>query len=197
MPTIPSPLADEPVAKRTRWDPLVGGGASFRTRDLVIVNPERVEFPASLGTKLFGGVFAALGLAGFVTGIVARHWAPPLFGLAFTALGGGLLYSGTAPVVFDKRAGTFRRGRTTARAALSRIAPAQHAPLDDIHALQILGERVSGTDGSYDSYELNLVLRDGRRVNVVDHGDYDTLRRDAETLSRFLGRPLWDTVAEE
>jgi len=55
-------------------------------------------------------------------------------------------------------------------------------------------EHLSSKNGSYWSFELNLVLRDGRRLNVMDHGDYDALRRDADTLAEFLGRPVWDSV---
>jgi len=57
---LPPSLAGDSVAIRTRWDPLVGGGANFRTRNLVTVNPARVEFPASLGMRLFAGAFLLL-----------------------------------------------------------------------------------------------------------------------------------------
>ncbi len=40
--------------------------------------------------------------------------------------------------------------------------------------------------------ELNLVLKDGRRLNVVDHGDQVRLRTEGLTLARYLGVPLWD-----
>ena len=39
-----------------------------------------------------------------------------------------------------------------------------------------------------------LVLQDGRRLNVVDHGNREQLRADAATLARFLGKPLWDAL---
>ena len=68
------------------------------------------------------------------------------------------------------------------------------APLSSIHALQLLSEFVSGSKSSYHSYELNLVLNDGSRINVVDHGNLDRLRSDANTLSRFLDKPIWDAT---
>jgi hypothetical protein len=197
MPGRPPSLDNEPVAIKTRWDPLVSGGASFRTRTLARVNPGRMEFPASLGAKLFAAVFGLMGLSAVVLGLANRHWFPLLFGLGFAVLGAGLYYFGTTPVVFDRREGVFRRGRATSSALINRLAPQQQARLDDIHALQILRERVSGDDRTYDSFELNLVLTDGRRINVTDHGDYEALRRDAEVLGAFLARPVWDTVAGE
>ena len=52
----------------------------------------------------------------------------------------------------------------------------------------------SGNKNSYYSYELNLVLEDGSRVNVVDQGNLKRLRSDAQTLSRFLDKPVWDAT---
>ena len=55
------------------------------------------------------------------------------------------------------------------------------------------GERfdpfISGSKSSYYSYELNLVLHDGSRINVVDQGNLKRLRSDANTLSQFLESP--------
>jgi hypothetical protein len=182
------------VARATRWDPLVGGGANFRTRNLVRVSPDRMEFRASLGMRLFAGVFLVIGIGVGVAGIAAVPWFLIPFGAVFATIGGGMLYFATGPVVFDKRQGAFWRGRTEPAETYHRSSIKRYAPLDEIHALQIVKERISGDKGSYDSFELNLVLADGRRLNVTDHGDYETLRQNAETLSGFLERPLWDTL---
>jgi len=190
----PASWAEDPVARRTRWDPLVGGGANFRTRNLVRVNDARMEFPASMAMRLFAGVFLVVGIGVGVAGIVAAEWFLLAFGAVFGAVGGGMLWFATAPVVFDKRQGAFWRGRTAPAETYHRAALKHYTPLAEIHALQIVKERVSGDKSSYDSFELNLVLTDGRRINVTDHGDYDTLRQNADTLSGFLERPLWDAV---
>ena len=36
------------------------------------------------------------------------------------------------------------------------------------------------------SFELNLATTEGQRHNVVDHGDLDSVRDDAEALADFL-----------
>ncbi|MDP6491172.1 MAG: hypothetical protein QGG69_05335 [Kiritimatiellia bacterium] len=59
---------------------------------------------------------------------------------------------------------------------------------------QLLSEYCRSDKSSYYSYELNLVLQDGSRINVVDHGNKTKLREDAATLSEFLGRPVWDAI---
>jgi hypothetical protein len=37
-----------------------------------------------------------------------------------------------------------------------------------------------------------LVLNDGSRINVIDHGNLKRIREDAAALAEFLGKPLWE-----
>jgi len=55
----------------------------------------------------------------------------------------------------------------------------------------VLPETVRSKNGSFTSWELNLVLRDGKRLAVIDHGDGATVRADAERLGREIGVPVW------
>ncbi len=73
--------------------------------------------------------------------------------------------------------------------------------LDKVHAIQILSELVPTTHNrtlldiknqSYFSYELNLVLKNGSRVNVLDHDRKAQVLKDANLLSLFLNIPIWD-----
>lgn len=77
--------------------------------------------------------------------------------------------------------------------------PACHCPLESIAALQILRERTSDADGSagYDSYELNLVLENGERLNVLDHDSLPDVRLAAAEVQKLLAShpPIWDAVA--
>ncbi len=56
----------------------------------------------------------------------------------------------------------------------------------------MLRERIRSKNGSYYSYEINLVLHNASRVNVIDHGNHQAVIEDAETLAQALGVPLWD-----
>jgi len=62
--------------------------------------------------------------------------------------------------------------------------------------LQLLSEYVSGDKSSYYSYELNLVLDEASRINVVDHENLEQLRGDARTLAQFLDKLLWDATRD-
>ena len=117
-----------------------------------------------------------------------------LIGLALMAVGGFLFYQGTAPIVFDQRTGFFWKGRKTPDVIIGQESLKHFTELDQIHALQLISEYCRGNKSSYYSYELNLVLEDGKRVVVVDHGSKKGIREDAGTLSEFLGKPVWDAI---
>lgn len=195
---------NDPVALQTAWAPAKGGGANFRTHRLVTVDHSRLEFKATAGAVVFYLVFLLAGLgmmyfffsaafrAGGSPGVTFAALMPLLIGLIFALVGGVMLYFGTAPIVFDTRQGCFWKGRKSPESTSDKGSVKVYSHLDDIHALQIISEYCSGNKSSYYSYELNLVLKDGQRLNVVDHGNLARLREDGANLSRFLGRPLWD-----
>ncbi len=197
VPFDPATLGDE-VALVTEWTPAKGGGASFQTHRLVEIDLHRTEFRATPGMILFAGVFLVIGLGASSIVMIANRGdlgasiIASLVGLLFAAIGGGMLYWGAAPIVFDKRRGEYWKGRTAPYEASNRERLKHYAELDGIRALQIVKERCTSKNSSYYSYELNLVLEDGKRLNVVDHGNLEKLREDARRLSAFLGRPVWD-----
>lgn len=195
----------DPVATQTAWTPLKGGGTNFQTHKLIKVDFNRVEFRATIGAKLFGGIFLVAGLAVMI-GIPAAQISsgksalttdvliPVVMGLVFAGVGGAMLYFFTAPIVFDRRRGYFWKGRKSPDEVGSRAGIKTCVSLQDIHALQIISEYCSGSKSSYYSYELNLILQNAGRVNVVDHGNLAKLKEDARTLAAFLGKPLWDPL---
>lgn len=200
----PSHLGD-PIAMQTDWTPARGGGASFRTHKLVEVNSDRLEFRASMGAKLFYlffllagvGVLIAFSASKFSSGGLSLDMdtiMPMLIGLVFAIVGACLLYFGTAPVVFDRRRGFFWKGRKSPGEVIDYRTLQHCAELEKIHALQLISEYCRGNRSSYHSYELNLVLEDGKRINVVDHGDQNKLREDAGNISAFLEKPVWDAI---
>ncbi len=191
--TDPS-VFNDPVAEKIEWTPLQRGGASFQTHKLVTVRRDRMEFRALLGMVLFSLFFVLVG-AGLSIGIFLSReqpFPPVLIGLVLMGAGGVMLYFSTLPMVFDKRKGFFWKGRKTPYESGNWRKRKDCVRLGEIHALQLIAERVSGNKSSYYSYEINLVLKDSSRINVVDHGKKSRIQEDAKTLAEFLGKPLWD-----
>jgi hypothetical protein len=209
VPFDPAVLND-PAALATQWTPLAKGGANFRTHALVVKAAQRIEFLPSIMGYVFGIIFTAIGLgiAVFAALQLARRpfnpgllslLMPLLFGAVFAGIGIGILRVFTTPVIFDTGMGYFWKGRIKPEELFLNTPEALRdkiVPLQNVRALQILAEHCRGNKSSYYSYELNLVLHNGSRVNVVDHGDLAKLRADAQQLSALTGKPVWDATAD-
>ena len=195
---------DDPVAMQTDWTPAKSGGTSFGTHKVVEPNSDRLEFQVGTGAKLFYLIFLVIGVVVLIVAFckISFGGAPVNrdtlgfmgFGLVFTIAGACMLYFGTAPIVFDKRLGFFWKGRKNPDHVFDKRTLKHFAELEKIHALQLISEYVRSQKNSYHSFELNLVLEDGKRINVVDHGNRIRLREDAETLAAFLDKTIWDAI---
>lgn len=194
---------DDPLATSIRWTPVKRGGSNFRTHKFYSDGANQVGFKATLGAKLFSGLFMVVGV-GVALGITWSQLQegvpilsvdvlfPVIFGLIFFGAGLFMFRSYSKPIVFDKMVGYFWKGWKKP----DRYRGNQKIPgsirLDDIYALQIVSEYIRGDKKNYYSYELNLVTKDGQRHNVIDHGDRSDLVIDADKLSEFLVKPVWD-----
>ncbi len=195
---------NHPLAQKTEWSPLAGGGSNFKTHRLDHSNRDKLVFKATLGAQLFSGVFILFGLFGliFPTYIFfsqdKQEWSmivfAVFFGGIFTAAGMFLLHSMARPRVFDTFYGYYYEGwKKPADSMVSHTtAKRKITQLNEVEAIQVLRERLRSKNGSYYSYEINLVLADTRRVNVIDHGNQQAVIDDAEILAQTLGVPLWD-----
>jgi hypothetical protein len=198
----PSGFGD-PIAMQTEWTSSMGGPSADK---LVKVSSARLEFRASLAGKLVFLFFTLTGLGimiGFTIYKLSRGGlsfdkdtiVPLLIGLAFTLAGSLMLYAITAPAVFDKRNGFFWKGRKAPDEVSDRKTIKHCAKLDDIHALQLISYLCSGPKTrSHYRYELNLVLKDAKRIYLVLDDKKDKVREDARTLSQFLDKPVWDAI---
>ena len=198
---ITSKIGD-PFARRTKWTPLKRGGTNILTHNLFMANPNRMEFKASFTSKLFYLSFLVIGfgvLIGFPYftqssdgfALDSNTIIPVLAAFALIAAGCCLYYFRTTPIVFDKQSGFLWKGRKEPDGILTNYNNNQFAKLKTIRALQLISEYIKSDKKAYYSYELNIVLQDGKRINIVDHGKKDEIEKDAKTLSNFLGKPVW------
>ncbi|MCK4981148.1 MAG: hypothetical protein KAS62_12180 [Candidatus Delongbacteria bacterium] len=200
----PSRFSD-PIADNTEWGPAKKGGSNFRTHKLIGLGGQRIEFKGTVGGIVFGVIFMLFGIGAIVGFSIFMstsesfefEWAmiiPYLFGTIFTLVGWFMYRYMTAPIVFDKDLSLFWKGRKSPREVFNIDSIKVHAELDQIHAIQVLSEYCHTDKSHYYSYELNLVLKDSNRINVIDHGNLNKLREDANTVAEFLGVPIWDVV---
>ena len=203
---------NDPLAERIDWTPIQRSGANYRSHKLATdAGPDCIEFTVTPFPRLVILAIRTLGACFLVTAAYmliqgGGSAGPGIMGIGGVMfLGGGSLihYKWVAKrLIFDRAAGYYWIGRKGSLPPAGPRPPADGRPgstgsvkLDEIHAIQIIDEYVSGENSSYYSYELNLVLTDGHRIGVIDHKNADWLTTDARTLADFLSIPIWNAVS--
>ena len=194
---------DDPVARQTKWTLVQQRGSYILRHKLVRIDHGRMEFRitilsvfACIALLLFGSAFIG---SSFSDGQFNSKFIPQtLIGFALLCTGGWRLYSGTVPLVFDKRKGAFWKGRKVPDNPIRRKENSNYVRLERVYALQLISKVTKSTAqaghqaSSVTRYEINLILKDSSRVHVVQHRNKKRIRQDAAGLAEFLGKPLWD-----
>ena len=92
-------------------------------------------------------------------------------------------------IVFDKRSGVFIKGKKAFKGKQG--ASEIKGRLKDIYSLQIIPEHYVYDEGQILTYEINLVQNDGNRIHLIDQGNFNIVEQQVNTLSKFLGVPIW------
>lgn len=215
----PSVFGDE-LAKKTGWDPVNKGlGSETKTRSFVVLDQFRAEFRTSWIVFLMCGIycimsFFAIFASGFprlaenILNVEPGTLGPMLENYSIYVVVFGILstiyciyyilWVSQKPFVFDKKSGFFWKGRPKSENPFNEKGLVFYGKLNHVYALQIISEHVvqKGNNGieRYNSYELNIVLENGERINLIDYSKLHSVREDAEKLAVFLNTPLWDAT---
>jgi len=210
----------DPIAMQTKWTPVITDRTGMDSRELVEVSPGRIEFRRTKGSRAFGLAFI---ICGIVCAIANIHSTNPTssgkellvlgFSILFIVFGFVFLYMTNKMVVLDKLRGYFWKGRKTSDEAPDMNTVQELTSLESIHALQLVYWQCMGSSAGTSNHittteiiELNLVLKNGRRVNIAAYqvsgrtiyrrfcNHEKKPRENAATLGRFLGKPVWDSI---
>ncbi|MGK7390315.1 MAG: hypothetical protein ACNS60_08185 [Candidatus Cyclobacteriaceae bacterium M2_1C_046] len=195
-----------PIAEQAGWSPIKGGGSNFKSQVLVWNElNNQLKVAKSVGGKLFFGLFALIGsgillfAAGEASGVITTGNINESGELLPVLIFGSIFFLvGTIPLfrnkylAFDKAQGFCWEGNNSPRNVIRAEETAKLIRLERIKGLQIIKERISSSKSSYYSYELNLILDDNSRVNVMDHGSQSSIRSDAKKLGDYLNVPIFD-----
>jgi hypothetical protein len=171
---------------------LIKNGPKFKSHN-IICNGNVSYLKATIHSLLFCVVYIVVGLFLLILAVVVyvKNNQTDLavflggFGVLITAVGFVLLKPCVKRVVFDKKTGRF----------ISDVD--QAGKIANIASLQVVNKMVTSKHGiSYPCYELNLLTKNGCRINILNHNDLDQLKADAENLSEFLSVELMDLQRE-
>lgn len=189
----PSPASEDPPLD---WSPVAPAGDAFPTHRLVAPTSTRLELRPTVHARRLIGVFLVLAAGGVVLSVEAVRtgdWRDIGFSvgvaLVFLAIAWVLYRRHFYRRIFDTAVGRYWTARTPGE---QDQPTADAVPLAEIRGLQITDETVDGGEVSFTAYELNLVLADGRRVNVIDHARIVQIRDEAAQIGALLGKPVWE-----
>ncbi|MBI9060850.1 MAG: hypothetical protein JEZ14_02600 [Marinilabiliaceae bacterium] len=195
----------DPVAEKVEWTPLKNSGSSFRTQQVKAYGYNRIEIVPTIEVKLLGLLYIVADLAFVFWLLYSKHpdfqfmddYKSGIFTLVFiaSAIMGIVLYvKFFKRQNFDKQSGYYWVGKKGPRQTYDFKEDERFIELRTIHAIQLVKHLVKSDGSTFYSYELNLVLNNLKRVNVMNHGKLNKLREDAEALSKFLNVPVWDAI---
>lgn len=195
---------NDPLAKQIQWKVLKSDGSSFQAYKLVEEGVSRMESEPTLMSKIFSMSFIIIGLAiPFVLNATGYLFEDPdLFYMSLASIMIALILVGVGvflfrklseKMIFDKlknRLWVDKPGKGKSKTDLFKNA----LKLSDIYAIQLISKFLKDNHKSYYIYELNIVMGDTHRYNILRHGNKRQIRRDAKKLAKFLGKPLWDAT---
>ena len=178
-----TPYELQQIRERTSFEPLCPGGANFRSHRLDFTEWGRVRVVSTWGVRLFSAVFMVVGVVWIGLGLTTQ--AP-----FFVALLGGVFFLAGCVLAWYH---VVRKSALFNLTAEQFVRGSEVVDFTRIAALQVVVERCSdGRCSPYLSRELNLVLDDGSRVNVIDHGDLKGFEEDTRKLAEKLNLEVWD-----
>ena len=167
--------------------PIAPGGSNFQDKHLVF-RQDSITVKFTWKLLLFLSIFLDIGIIFILIGLFDGEKGfstPLLFGIIWSSI--FLLFFILAMTnckfpFFDLIDGMFYpKGFTRDGSGI---------PLKQLDHLEIVKEHVYNKNSSYDSYELNVALKDGSRYNIMDHGADKLLLADAKQLAEKLSLPL-------
>ncbi len=176
---------NDEIANKTDWTPCKRGGANFKTATLKQKNNGTLVITASIGMYLFIS-FVVFMFTVFITAVVINiigvnyFFIPVLVGIGLAIM----IFKFLKPKYFDACMEKYYIGEY--------LKSEYVIDFTEIYAIQIIKERCSSKNGSYYSYEINIVLNTSERYNVMDHGNLKKIKEDAQTIAYYLGVKLWD-----
>jgi len=160
----PSSLNDK-IAMKTDWNSAKSSGSRRQTHEIVSETSNRLEIKVKSTTLIFPVLFSLIGLYAIFSGFIFQQMFDDIMVLLFTIPMGLVFFAiGVGIFILSKIPQTF--------------------------------DKANGYywKGKKNPNEINLVLKDGQRINVIDHGEKPIILKEAEKLSQFLNLPIWNAL---
>ena len=177
---------NDPIANKTHWQSMASSAANFKMQQLE-TSKTGFNISASFEIKLFCRAFIFGGLAPISIEYLfmwdnIEFILDPLLSVPsmFVLVGVILSWAFTGNnIEFNKLNRTIHTSE-------------RNIPFSEVYALQVISSLAGGHGhGVYRNNELNLVLNDGQRINLLNHGGIEAFEYQESQLSKLLNVPVW------
>jgi hypothetical protein len=182
----------QPIAPQVSWQPIQKNGTPLTNMILESIEGT-LELHLNLLSRLFYFSFIILGSIFTVyatSELLSYHFQTTLWSVlvGFTLTGVGIyMFSKQAvPHIFDKDKNVYFKENEN-------LVREDETALNTIQALQVISYIQEDKGKSEQQAELNLVLKNGKRIYVCsyDTDKYKRAEKDAEKISQYINKPLW------
>lgn len=190
----------DPFAQEISWTPNKWGWASFKTNTLVESSLWNYEYKIAYSWLFLPGffIFWSIAFSFWISQYILQEMKKWMIfnyedWLIFAIL--PIIFFICALLIIKHILGVKRRFNT-----LNSICYVWKRIINfnEIYAIQIIWETVGrNSHGTYKSYEINLVLRNKERVNILDHGDKKSVLSDALIISNIIWVPIWNALKKQ
>lgn len=194
---------NDPIADIIEWHKVIPGGKKYATHTLKKNSAFSYKYTCSKSHLFFNFIVIFAGIIMILLGwdvffdiksdLRKAGWV--FFGLLTLFVGVFFLLVHSIAITFDKKIGLVWKGRCPQSLAGRIKEKTKAVYFSDIHAVQVVKEYIKPAKSKYYYvYEINLILKDGTRFQVIDHGIRNQILQDAKILSHLINVPLWNTI---
>ena len=183
----------KPMAQQISWKPIRNNGTPLTNMILESIEGT-LELHLNIVSRLLYFSLIILGLLFTFYATVellsynfqATLWSVSL-GFTLTGMGIYMFSKQALPHIFDKKKNLYFKENEN-------LEREDETPLNTIQALQVISYTQDNKGISEQQAELNLVLNNGQRVYVCsyDSDEYSRVKKDAEKISQYINKPVWN-----
>jgi len=184
--------ANEPIKKTISWQPIKNNGTPLTNMILKSIEGT-LELRLHLLSRFF--YFSLIILGSFLLfyatiALLSYHFLDTLWSITL-----GFLFTGIGIYTFSKQAlpHKFDKEKNLYFKQNENLERENETPLHYIHALQVISYTEENEGKQEQQSELNLVLKNGKRVYVCSYTeeDYARVKQDTQQIAQYINKPIW------
>ena len=177
---------NDPVAEITHWQSMASGASNFKMQEFITTDTG-IKVRVSFEVRLFCWAFILVGLIpALMEYAISWQDLDSIISPLVSFYGVFILIGVILRWIFIKNEIEFNQS------ARIIITSDKQYSFSNVYALQVISSIAGGHgNGIFRNNELNLILKNGNRINILNHGGKTAFYKQEEQLSKLLNVPVW------